>query len=133
MDQVMGQLIDNLSRVDADQTYELGNAALLNQTVKAAETAANTTSDVSYDNGDHAWHTTDGNGHNTGNISTKDDANANGLIMWGGKMGSLTGTGGVALLEAAKDAITTFVGNLSGIGANDKATCKIVQQKMGQA
>ena len=131
MDQVMGQLIDNLSRVDADQTYELGNAALLNQTVKAAETAANTTSDVSYDNG--SWHTTDGNGNDTGSISTKQQANDNGLIMWGGKMGSLTGTGGVALLEAAKDAITTFVGNLSGIGANDKATCKIVQQKMGQA
>ncbi len=130
MDAVMGKLIDNLSRVDADASYELGNAALLNQTVKAAETAADSTSDVAYKNGE--WITTDGDGNKTGSI-TKDNANDNGLIAWGGKMGSLTGTGGVALLEAAKDAITTFVGNLSGIGANEKATTKIVQQKMNQA
>lgn len=130
MDAVMGKLIDNLSRVDADQDYDLGNAALLNQTVKAAETASDSTSDVAYKDG--AWHTTNADGNSTGDIKTKEDANKNGLIMWGGKMGSLTGTGGVALLEAAKDAITTFVGNLSGIGANEKATTKVVQQKMNQ-
>jgi hypothetical protein len=125
MDKVMGQLIDTLDRVDADSSYELGNASLLNQTVTAASNAANTTSDVSFDGSN--WK--DGN---QTNITTKEQANANGLIDWGGKMGSLTGTGGVAILEAAKDAITTFVGNISGVGANEKANTKIVSQKMGQ-
>jgi hypothetical protein len=125
MDQVMGTLIDTLSRVDADTTYELGNAALLNQTVTAAQNAANTTSDVSFDGGTKEW-------KNGDTVITKETANDNGLISWGGKMGSLTGTGGVAILEAAKDAITTFVGNISGIGANQKANTKIEKQAWGQ-
>jgi len=59
-----------------------------------------------------------------------DIANQNGAIRWGGQMASLQGTGGVALLEYAKDAIQTAVSNISSIGTNQMQIRKITERKM---
>ncbi|MEA3493217.1 MAG: hypothetical protein U9R38_02395 [Candidatus Margulisiibacteriota bacterium] len=52
-----------------------------------------------------------------------------GSIQWGGKEASLQGTGGVALLEFAKDAIQTAVSNISGIGTNQIKLVKTAMNK----
>lgn len=61
-----------------------------------------------------------------------DNVNAEGGIRWGGKNASLQGTGGVALLEYAKDAIQTAVSNISGVGTAQIANKKVVERKVGQ-
>lgn len=53
-----------------------------------------------------------------------------GAIRWGGKEASIQGTGGVALLEFAKDAIQTAVSNISGIGTLNIALRKAAERKM---
>ena len=57
-------------------------------------------------------------------------ANNSGYIRWGGQNASLQGTGGVALLEYAKDAIQTAVSNISGVGTNQITTRKLVERKL---
>ena len=54
-----------------------------------------------------------------------------GYLQWGGKEASLQGTGGVALLEFAKDAIQTAASNISGVGTLAIKMRKIVCRKMG--
>lgn len=53
-----------------------------------------------------------------------------GAIIWGGVEASLQGTGGVALLEYAKDAIQTAVSNISGVGTSQIQAKKIVERKI---
>ena len=53
-----------------------------------------------------------------------------GYITWGGKEANLAGTGGVALLEYAKDAIQTAVSNISGVGSLAIQMKKIVERKL---
>lgn len=53
-----------------------------------------------------------------------------GSITWSGKEASLAGTGGVALLESAKDAIQTAVSNISGVGSLASRMKKIVERKL---
>ena len=52
-------------------------------------------------------------------------------VQWQGMEANLQGTGGVALLEYAKDAIQTAVSNISGVGAAANKMRKIVERKMG--
>lgn len=54
-----------------------------------------------------------------------------GSIQWGGKEASLQGTGGVALLEFAKDAIQTAASNISGVGTLEIQNKKVVERKIG--
>jgi hypothetical protein len=55
---------------------------------------------------------------------------AGGMQVTGPEAG-LQGTGGVALLEYAKDEIQTAVSNISGVGTKQIAARKIVERKMG--
>jgi hypothetical protein len=74
----------------------------------------------------------DGDGvRETGDQEKTGIANNAGALRYGGKNASLQGTGGVALLEYAKDAIQTAVGNISGMGVNQMTARKIVERKMG--
>lgn len=57
-------------------------------------------------------------------------ANNMGFIAFGGKIASVQGTGGVALLEFAKDAIQTAVSNISGMGTNQSVARKTVERKL---
>jgi len=54
-----------------------------------------------------------------------------GVIIWGGQEASLSGTGGVALLEYAKDAIQTAASNISGVGSLEIQAKKTVERKIG--
>jgi hypothetical protein len=51
-------------------------------------------------------------------------------LQWAGKEANLQGTGGVALLEYAKDAIQTATSNISGTGTQAQQMKKIVERKM---
>jgi hypothetical protein len=51
-------------------------------------------------------------------------------IVFGGKEASLAGTGGVALLEFAKDAIQTAASNISGVGTHEMQSKKAVERKL---
>lgn len=55
-----------------------------------------------------------------------------GVLVGSGKEASLLGTGGVALLEYAKDAIQTAVSNISGVGTMAVKMRKTVERKMGE-
>ena len=52
------------------------------------------------------------------------------VISWGGLAASLSGTGGVALLEFAKDAIQTAASNISGTGTQEIQAKKLVERKI---
>jgi len=56
-----------------------------------------------------------------------------GYLQWGGKEASLQGTGGVALLEYAKDAIQNAISNISGVGTLAMQMRKIVERKLGSS
>lgn len=58
------------------------------------------------------------------------DGEEPGAIAWGGMEASLQGTGGVALLEFAKDAIQTAASNISGVGTQEIQSKKIVERKI---
>jgi len=67
-----------------------------------------------------------------GYISSKSELNKYAShIQWAGKEAELQGTGGVALLEYAKDAIQTAVSNISGVGTLQCKMKKIVERKIG--
>jgi len=107
IDAFQAKVIDNLNQQD------VRNADLLNQVISAANdlSADEASSDI---------------GPCDGNLATKES----GSIQWGGKEASLQGTGGVALLEYAKDAIQTAVSNISGVGTNQMQAKKLVERKM---
>ncbi len=101
--------------VNALNTQDTRNQDLLDQVVTAAnEASANTNTDVTVN--------TDGV-HQAGE----------GTIVWGGKEASIQGTGGVALLEYAKDAISTAVSNITGVGTTQMQNKKVAERKMSQA
>jgi len=52
------------------------------------------------------------------------------VISWGGLEASLSGTGGVALLEFAKDAIQTAASNISGVGTQEIQAKKLIERKI---
>lgn len=67
-----------------------------------------------------------------GRIFTEEALRAyEGFIEWGGKEASLAGTGGVALLEYAKDTIQTAVSNISGVGTLAVQMKKTAERKIG--
>lgn len=107
LDAFQAQVVGSLNDMDKN------NQDLLDQVIKAAsEASANSTqNDITAD----------------GNVETKNEA---ACIRWGGKEASIQGTGGVALLEYAKDAIQTAVSNISGVGTNQMQAKKLVERKM---
>jgi hypothetical protein len=114
MDNFQGGVIDALNAQDAN------NKDLLEQVISAAAAVGTGDNDVTIDP-DHGVYTD----------AEKDQMNDQGAIVWGNKAGSLSGTGGVALLEYAKDAIQTAVSNISGVGTNQITARKNVERKMG--
>ncbi len=94
-------------------TVDAANMSLLTDVINAAEQVATMNSVTDS--------TTNGNG----------DGIEPGAIAWGGMEASLQGTGGVALLEYAKDAIQTAASNISGTGTLEIQTKKIVERKIG--
>jgi hypothetical protein len=65
-------------------------------------------------------------------VATKEELDRyESYIQWAGKEAELQGTGGVALLEFAKDAIQTAVSNISGVGTLQLQMRKIVERKIG--
>ncbi len=87
--------------------------------------SADIVGDSGYDGGNN------GIGANNNVDDEIDAANAAGYIVYAGHAASLQGTGGVALLEYAKDAIQTAVSNISGTGTNLITARKNVERKMG--
>lgn len=113
--------------VDALNAQDGRNQDLLDQVVSAADSISSNTevADVTI-----ADTRTDMEGVDSQEEKTA-IANRDGDIYWGGKVASLQGTGGVALLEFAKDAIQTAVSNISGMGTNQIQARKIVERKIG--
>jgi hypothetical protein len=69
-----------------------------------------------------------------GIISSKEELGQYGdHIQWAGQEADLQGTGGVALLEYAKDAIQTAVSNISGVGTLQCQMKKVVERKMNSS
>ena len=64
--------------------------------------------------------------------SIKELSQYEGYLKWGGKEASLQGTGEVALLEFAKDAIQTAASNISVVGTQAIQMRKIVERKISQ-
>jgi hypothetical protein len=88
--------------VDALSEQDEANQSLLDQVITAANATSSGTADATVDD-----------------PKMKD------------KGSDLSGTGGVALLEYAKDQIQTAVSNISGVGAQQIAARKVVERKMG--
>ena len=103
-----GKVVDALNGADNE------NKSLLDGVINAAKEISDAHGATDVPNADGAPGT-----HEAGNIE------------WGGKTASLQGTGGVALLEYAKDAIQTRVSNVSGMGTNEIQARKIVERKVG--
>lgn len=118
--------------VDALNAQDQRNQDLLEQVIVAAnavssdDQAADITADTNGDGQKNLYDVQDENGDG----NTTDDVNKHGGLEWGDKRASLSGTGGVALLEYAKDAIQTAVSNISGMGTNQIAAKKLVERKM---
>ena len=87
--------------VDALSEQDEANQSLLDQVITAANATSSGTADATVDD-----------------PKMKD------------KRSDLSGTGGVALLEYAKDQIQTAVSNISGVGAQQIAARKVVERKM---
>jgi hypothetical protein len=100
--------------ISALNDQDLRNEELLGQVIEAANDISN------QDNASDVDMSIDGD------LETHEA----GSIQWGGKEASLQGTGGVALLEYAKDAIQTAVSNISGVGTNQIQAKKLVERKM---
>jgi len=102
-----GQVIDALNNVDNM------NQDLLSDVITAANEISSDTdlSDAAVD----------------GDITTHEA----GGLQWGGKEAGLSGTGGVALLEYAKDIIQTVASNVSGVGTQEKQVRTLVERKIG--
>jgi len=108
--------------VDALNDFDAANADLLDNVITAANEIASSDdiSDVTLDNNPNTITHADG---------TVEEGRETGSIQWGGKEASLQGTGGVALLEYAKDSIQTAVSNVSGVGTNMIQARKIAERK----
>jgi hypothetical protein len=116
------------SIVDQLNQYDRLNQDLLDKVVMAANEAAMGDCDVCV-NGDVRTVDTDRTDSHGNTIEVA--GREAGSIQWGGKEASIQGTGGVALLEYAKDAIQTAVSNISGIGTNQIQMRKLVERKVG--
>lgn len=110
MDQFQAGVIDSLNAQDTR------NQELLDQVIDAAAAVSDGNTDITSDFSD---------------CDNTQEVNAKGGIEWGGKTASLSGTGGVALLEYAKDSISTAVSNISGLGTNQIQMRKITERKIG--
>ena len=115
--------------VNALNQQDLRNQELLDQVVQAANAVSSNDNagDVTLSQDQINAMTSDGRIDS----NEKRTANNAGYIAYGGKVASLQGTGGVALLEFAKDAIQTAVSNISGMGTNQIQARKIVERKIG--
>jgi len=101
-DQTVG-ISNQLDTVDQLNKQDCANLALLDQVVDAANAISKEgKSDLAVEDSDK--------------LKSTDDLNKEGKLKWGDKVASLQGTGGVALLEYAKDAIQTAVSNIATIG-----------------
>ena len=67
---------------------------------------------------------------NYGLMNEVANANDHGYLAWSGKVASLQGTGGAALLEFAKDAIQTAVSNISNAGTQEIVARKMAERKI---
>jgi len=117
----MGLTEFNGGVVDALNGLDQCTEDLLEQTITAANATANVNSDVTFDP----------KLAESENWSTQ-EINEHGGIEYGGKMASLSGTGGVALLEYAKNAIETAVSSVSSTGTAWIKNAQVVKQKMNQ-
>lgn len=116
------QIVNELNR------YDQLNQELLDKVVTAANEAANGDCDVVVDGNPDTITDADGTVHEGDETNPAREA---GSIQWGRMEASISGTGGVALLEYAKDAIQTAVSNISGIGTNQIQMKKLVERKLG--
>ncbi|MFH1361972.1 MAG: hypothetical protein ABIH69_04895 [bacterium] len=108
--------------VDALNDQDIRNQDLLDSVLTAANEISDNdaVSDVTLDGNPETIT------HEDGSIEEGREA---GSIQWGGKEASLQGTGGVALLEFAKDSIQTAVSNISGVGTSQIQARKIAERK----
>lgn len=123
-----GDVVNALNQQDAR------NQDLLDQVVTAANSISNNTaaSDITMaDTEGRMAAATDTNHNGSVDDEKTGIANQDGAIYWGGRAASISATGGVALLEFAKDAIQTAVSNISGMGTNQIQARKIVERKIG--
>ena len=133
-----GDVVSSLNAQDARNEELLSQVVSAAEAVSGNENAADITTDSNKDGAKNVQDLVDGNVigtkdvNNDGVKDTKDAVNQHGGIVFGGKAASLQGTGGVALLEYAKDAIQTAVSNISGMGTNQITARKLVERKMGQ-
>ena len=118
--------------VNALNDQDARNQELLGQVVDAASAVSDNRSDVTLTDAMRTGiQERLGDSNQSNDAAAVRDANASGAIAYGGKIASLQGTGGVALLEFAKDAIQTAVSNISGMGTNQIQARKIVERKVG--
>jgi predicted PurR-regulated permease PerM len=105
-DKVIGEL----------NTLDEQNQDLLDQVIDSANSSLDSNSNVTMDEGE-----LDEMGNETGGIS------------WGGEQqeADISGTGGVALIEHAKDQQQTAVSNINSVMANMNQTKKIIQRNIG--
>ncbi len=110
-----GKVIQSLN-----ESVDQRNMELLDQVIDAANEVvggdANVTVDGSQLEGD-------------GNV-TPGETQHRDTIVFGGQDASLAGTGGVALLEFAKDAIQTAASNISGAGTAEIQARKVAERKL---
>lgn len=112
------KVVDSLNNQDA------ASRELLNQTVAASENAGAAGTDIAAGGDLKAQLDTDG----IDGVSAK-EANDKGYIMVDGVPAAISGTGGVALLEYAKEEITTVVSNVSSVGTLDATNRKTAARK----
>lgn len=113
-----GQVVEALNNVD------VMNQDLLSSVITAANEVSDATnlSDAAVDG--NSGTVTDADGNVT-------DGREAGSIQWGGTEAMLSGTGGVALLEFAKDIIQTVASNVTGVGTEQKQVRTLVERKLG--
>jgi hypothetical protein len=102
--------------VNSLNTQDARNQDLLDQVITAANEVSSNSANADV----------------TLNGDPNSNAGESGAIRWGGKEASISGTGGVALLEYAKDAISTAVSNITGVGTSQIQLKKAAERKMSQ-
>jgi len=105
---------DNLSDKVVGELNQLDqkNQNLLNQVINSANSAASSNSNVTFGN------------------SLSQESNQTGFVTSGSNQADISGTGGVALIEHAKDQQQTLTTNVGSIMSNMNAT-KMLQRKIG--
>ena len=110
-----GKVIQSLN-----ESVDQRNMELLDQVIDAANEVVGGDSNVTVDGSQ-----LEGDGNVTPGETQHRDT-----IVFGGQDASLAGTGGVAMLEYAKDAIQTAVSNIAGVGAHEVQSKKAVERKL---